>query len=274
LEKICTDCLKMKNLSEFTKDKAKKDGTRGRCKKCLGLKLRKTPVPKIPKDGHKYCANCGEEKQLSEFNIRFSWKEYKPFSYCKSCEREKGNNRHKHKCPVCSKEYKSGSKEAGMCNDCRKIQLGKQGRCNMEKLNSDQQGENNRMYGVHRFGKLNPNYKPDKTNEEREAGRHILGYKDWVIYVYERDNYSCRYCGDNKGGNLNAHHLDGYSWCKDKRVDVNNGVTLCDKCHKEFHLIYNYNNNTRGQFEEFIKNEARSRLETIIFPLLIDSKLW
>lgn len=30
-----------------------------------------------------------------------------------------------------------------------------------------------------------------------------------------------------------------------------NGVCLCEKCHKEFHHIYGYRDNTKEQFEKF-----------------------
>jgi len=70
----------------------------------------------------------------------------------------------------------------------------------------------------------------------------VTGYSEWRLKVYQRDNYTCQCCGDDSGGNLNAHHLDGYNWCKEKRINVNNGITLCDKCHTKdkdsFHNIY------------------------------------
>ena len=101
------------------------------------------------------------------------------------------------------------------------------------------------------------NYNPGLTTEERVLGRKVLGEKIhlWRKQVYERDNYACNCCGNRSSiGNtviLNAHHLDGYHWCKEKRVDVDNGVTLCNHCHKEFHFIYLRKNNTRQQYEEF-----------------------
>ena len=97
---------------------------------------------------------------------------------------------------------------------------------------------------------------PNLTDEERLKGRYILGKEpqsSWRNKVYERDNYTCKVCKETKGGNFNAHHLDGWNWCKDKRFDVKNGITLCNKCHKRFHSIYGYGNNTKEQFEEYAK---------------------
>lgn len=80
--------------------------------------------------------------------------------------------------------------------------------------------------------------------------------------LFERDGYICQCCGNKSGkGNpikLNAHHLNGYHWCKEERYDINNGVTLCEYCHDakyigSFHNIYGRKNNTREQFEEFLQ---------------------
>ena len=114
-------------------------------------------------------------------------------------------------------------------------------------------GENNGMYG--RIGKNHPNWDSSKTDEERMDDRSYPKYKEFVKKAFERDNYTCQCCGDNKGHNLIVHHLDSYNWCKEKRIDETNGITLCEECHKEFHHIYGYGNNTKEQFEDFIKNK-------------------
>lgn len=99
-----------------------------------------------------------------------------------------------------------------------------------------------------------PCWNKNISNIERITRRHYLDYNKWRITVYERDNYTCQCCGDNKGGNLNAHHIYNYSKYKKLRLDTKNGITLCKLCHKKFHDIYGYNNNNLEQLNEFIKN--------------------
>lgn len=107
-------------------------------------------------------------------------------------------------------------------------------------------------------GDKNPNWNPKITQEERENGRFIDGYNEFIRGVYERDNYTCQCCSElGNGSNLNAHHLDGYNWCKDKRTDIDNGITLCSNCHKEFHRIYGKGNNTKEQYEQFKQNKIK-----------------
>lgn len=100
-------------------------------------------------------------------------------------------------------------------------------------------------------GERNYNWNPNLTNEERMIKRDYHGYKEWRKNVFERDKYTCQICGGNKGGNLVAHHLNGYHWDKNARVDINNGVTLCESCHKDFHSIYGYGDNNIFQFAQY-----------------------
>lgn len=87
---------------------------------------------------------------------------------------------------------------------------------------------------------------------ERRA-RKNLSYKEWRIGVYSRDNYQCQICG-KKSRNLHAHHLMGFHQNVDLRYDISNGVTVCEKCHIEFHRRYGKENNTPQQFYEYKKN--------------------
>lgn len=71
-------------------------------------------------------------------------------------------------------------------------------------------------------------------------------YRQWRSDVYTRDNFTCQMCGDNKGGNLNAHHIKPFSViiqeyeittlkealeCEEL-WNINNGITKCEVCHK------------------------------------------
>lgn len=109
-----------------------------------------------------------------------------------------------------------------------------------------------RKQSISKSGENNGSYNPNLTDEEREKGRNIEGYKEWRKQVYERDNYTCQCCGEKGHGNLVAHHKNGYHWDKEHRTDVDNGVTLCEDCHKEFHEIFGNKNNTEEQYIEFL----------------------
>jgi hypothetical protein len=106
-----------------------------------------------------------------------------------------------------------------------------------------------------RKGGNNPNYKPHITEEFRKKNRFIPGYNEWNQKVKKRDNFVCRICEKGKPLKMVSHHLDGYHWCEEKRLDIDNGVCLCKECHEKFHKIYKKFNNTRQQFEEFIIKE-------------------
>ena len=58
-------------------------------------------------------------------------------------------------------------------------------------------------------------------------------YKEWRLRVYKRDKFSCQMpkCKAKKG--LQAHHIRKWSSASTLRYDINNGITLCRKCHKE-----------------------------------------
>lgn len=79
----------------------------------------------------------------------------------------------------------------------------------------------------------------------------IPEYTDFVKQVLARDDYTCQCCGQEHG-ELNVHHLNGYSWFKEGRTDPHNGITLCENCHMNFHYEYGKEKNTKEQFEEWI----------------------
>lgn len=135
-------------------------------------------------------------------------------------------------CNCCGKKYK-----ALYLNYSRQNHKGKTycANCSRTILNS---GENSACW------------KDSITMEDRENGRKYLEYTNFIKRVLARDDYTCKCCG-KKCVKMEVHHLDGYDWCKEKRIDDTNGITLCSDCHKSFHSVYGYGGNTRKQFEKW-----------------------
>lgn len=104
-------------------------------------------------------------------------------------------------------------------------------------------------------GPNNPFWNPNLTEEDRIRGRKFEEYLIWRKKVFERDNYTCVCCGDNRGGNLVAHHIFNYSEHPELRTDIDNGVTLCESCHIDFHNTYGYRNNNREQLNEYLSRK-------------------
>jgi len=82
-------------------------------------------------------------------------------------------------------------------------------------------------------GKDHWNWKGGITPERMKV-RRSRAYSDWRRAVFSRDGYVCQQCGQH-GGKLNAHHIERFADNTSRRLDVNNGITLCEKCHKEVH---------------------------------------
>lgn len=64
--------------------------------------------------------------------------------------------------------------------------------------------------------------------------RNCREYKEWRKQVFQRDNYTCQFCGV-RGGRLNAHHIKAFSKDIKNRFNTKNGITLCYNCHKNLH---------------------------------------
>ena len=99
-------------------------------------------------------------------------------------------------------------------------------------------------------GVNHPSWKDDKPTDIRILQRNYPEYTQFIKRVLARDNYTCKCCG-RKTHDIEVHHLDGYNWCEEKRTDDTNGITLCKKCHDNFHSKYGNGDNTREQFEEW-----------------------
>jgi len=95
-----------------------------------------------------------------------------------------------------------------------------------------------------------------KAIEPVKDPRQDVRTKAWIGAVKLRDEFKCRRCGSNE--RLNAHHIIPICSEPDLAFDINNGISLCEKCHIEFHS--KYGNSNIGHFEcyEFIRGVENS----------------
>jgi hypothetical protein len=82
--------------------------------------------------------------------------------------------------------------------------------------------------------------------------RHCFEYRQWRSDIFTRDEFTCVLCGKRGGGTLHADHFpktftaifheNGIKTIEDalrcqEFWNINNGRTLCEKCHREHHAI-------------------------------------
>lgn len=174
------------------------------------------------------------------------------------------------KCNQCGKNYKGSGKffcslscaYKGRKNDITGLKLG--WGWGKGKKFPERSGERHPLWGKERplfvrdkislsrkesgvaAGELNPNWKGGITKVKASI-RTCEKYRKWCLSIFRRDNFSCVDCGDNRGGNLNAHHIKSVSLIlKENNIitldsallceelwDINNGKTLCIDCHKK-----------------------------------------
>lgn len=111
-----------------------------------------------------------------------------------------------------------------------------------------------------RSGEKNGKWNSEMTDEDRKEASQWMKtneHKIWVKSVLKRDKYICQICDEHKN-HLNAHHILNWRTHKDLRIDINNGITLCEDCHKEFHMKYGKKNNN---LEQIAKSKAEVQYE-------------
>lgn len=79
-------------------------------------------------------------------------------------------------------------------------------------------------------------------------------YRQWQKSVFKRDNNTCQLCSKTKCP-IAAHHIYMKDKYPDRVLDVDNGITLCDKCHHK----------TIGHEEEYV-NRFVSLLNLLAQP--------
>lgn len=72
---------------------------------------------------------------------------------------------------------------------------------------------------------------------EHRRIRNTVEYRLWREAIFERDNYTCVWCGlrSAKGVKaiLNADHIKPFAHYPELRFALDNGRSLCIECHKK-----------------------------------------
>jgi group I intron endonuclease len=178
------------------------------------------------------CVQCGREIRLNKGNTV----KFEEDNLCSIC---RGKIVEKKICPGCginlilpdsklcyscnqkgpeNNFYKDGwTTEKRVCKNCGKeISLGSTGLCS-------------KCYSKTLTGEGNPNYKGGKTLNNPYF---TLEYKEWRTFIFERDQYTCKQCGCKESGNFEVHHILPRRSFPELTFDINNGITLCKKCHE------------------------------------------
>jgi hypothetical protein len=149
------------------------------------------------------------------------------------------------------------SKYIAKCVDCGQPVSARQGVARCSKCYG-------RIISQTRIGENHWNWQGGKT-QLKDGIRNLDKSKCWRIAVFKRDDYTCQECGKTKTY-LEAHHIKEFCYLvsnflnkykklspiKDVGIllklalkykpfwDINNGTTLCIKCHNKTKKSYNF----------------------------------
>lgn len=192
--------------------------------------------------GFKYCWKCKSWKSFDQFGkdiTRYDLKASKCFTCCRVKVRVSTKGRistFKGKSHTLeAKQKMSIARKALMCNKNFVHPLKGKG----HSLETRQKiSQILRKSPNVRRGKDNPMFKDGKVAERRDQ-RFSAEYRRWRFDVFMRDKFTCQKCGDNRGGNLRAHHIKYFADFPELRFELSNGITWCNKCHNRHHYKEN-----------------------------------
>lgn len=181
----------------------------------------------MTKDVQKKCLTCSTLMYQSPREGRVNWDKR---NYCTMrCYYDRNLGKRK-QCGYCDNYFSPKPREAGYKFDVRRFCSIQCVVANREK--EYQQGKS-RPISTYLFpkGEDNPNWRGGVT-PINEKIRKLPKYKAWRKSVFERDDYTCVWCG-TRGGDLNADHIKPFAFFEHLRFDINNGRTLCVPCHRK-----------------------------------------
>lgn len=85
-------------------------------------------------------------------------------------------------------------------------------------------------------GSKNPNWKGGIAGKF-DSFRHSREYKIWRMSVFQKDRFTCVFCGYKSKGvrppDIHADHIKSFGDYPELRLAIDNGRTLCIDCHRK-----------------------------------------
>jgi len=69
--------------------------------------------------------------------------------------------------------------------------------------------------------------------------RRSTAYKEWKLFVLERDDYTCQLCGFETidASEVHVHHIAPVAMSPGLMFEPTNGIVLCPTCHRKLHRM-------------------------------------
>ena len=185
------------------------------------------------------CLHCGREYELS------CKAKLKTSRYCsRACKYDyfRANNRGEN-----STRWKGGERSK-VCKGCGVTfhhQIGRPLICFQRQKYCTKQCAD--QHGFRYSGEKHPNWKGGRQV------RNMTKQLQWARKIFERDDYTCQDCG-KRGGDLQAHHIKGFTDYPDLRWELSNGQTLCKPCHYKTYRFY------RNQYSDIANGVNSAKL--------------
>ena len=82
-------------------------------------------------------------------------------------------------------------------------------------------------------GMKNPNWQGGASPLSHRV-KQTIQWSRWRDTVFSRDNFICQIC-KQRGNHLEPHHIKSKQVYPELVFAVDNGITLCKKCHRDLH---------------------------------------